>query len=113
MVKHTQTICRLLPTNCLSVFDHFVGLALNELNCVLEILKMTWCVAVGCCNNSFKKNIIKGISFYQLPKNKNLKKKMASKYQGSEFTKKSIKICHWHFEGCFKRDLEVIQINSS
>ena len=38
---------------------------------------------------------------------------MASKYQGSEFTKKSIKICHWHFEGCFKRDLEVIQINSS
>ena len=32
MVKHTQTICRLLPTNCLSVFDHFMGLALNELN---------------------------------------------------------------------------------
>ena len=33
MVKHTQTICRLLPTNCLSVFDHFVGLALKGLNC--------------------------------------------------------------------------------
>ena len=32
MVKHTQIICRLLPTNCLSVFDHFMGLALNELN---------------------------------------------------------------------------------
>ena len=32
MVKHTQTICRLLPTNCLSVFDHFVGLALKELS---------------------------------------------------------------------------------
>ena len=29
MVKHTQTICRLLSTNCLSVFDHFVGLALK------------------------------------------------------------------------------------
>ena len=28
MVKHTQTIRRLLPTNCLSVFDHFVRLAL-------------------------------------------------------------------------------------
>ena len=27
MVKHTQTIRRLLPTNYLSVFDHFVGLA--------------------------------------------------------------------------------------
>ena len=31
MVKHTQTIRRLLPTNCLSVFDHFVELALKEL----------------------------------------------------------------------------------
>ena len=30
-VKHTQTIHRLLPTNCLSVFDHFVGLALKRL----------------------------------------------------------------------------------
>ena len=29
MVKHTQTIRRLMPTNCLSVFDHFVGLALK------------------------------------------------------------------------------------
>ena len=27
MVKHTQTIRREKPTNCLSVFDHFVGLA--------------------------------------------------------------------------------------
>ena len=26
MVKHTQTIRRLLPTNFLSMFDHFVGL---------------------------------------------------------------------------------------
>ena len=25
MIKHTQTIRRLLPTNCLSLFDHFVG----------------------------------------------------------------------------------------
>ena len=31
MVKHTQAICRPLPTNCLCVFDHFVGLALKEL----------------------------------------------------------------------------------
>ena len=34
MVKHTQTICRLLPTNCLSVFDHFVKLALKGLKFV-------------------------------------------------------------------------------
>ena len=32
MVKHTQTIRRLLPTNYLSVFDHFARLALNGLN---------------------------------------------------------------------------------
>ena len=31
MVKHTQTIRRQQPTNCLSVLDHFVGLALKEL----------------------------------------------------------------------------------
>ena len=32
MVKHTQTNRRLLPTNCLSVFNYFVGLALKGLN---------------------------------------------------------------------------------
>ena len=31
MVKHTQTIRRLLPTNCLSVFDQFVGMTLKGL----------------------------------------------------------------------------------
>ena len=31
MVKHTQTIRRILPMKCLSVFNHFVGLALKEL----------------------------------------------------------------------------------
>ena len=31
MVKHTQTIRRQQPTNCLSDFDHFVNLALKEL----------------------------------------------------------------------------------
>ena len=31
MVKHTQIICRLFPMNCLSVFDHFVGLVLKGL----------------------------------------------------------------------------------
>ena len=39
MVKRTQTIRRLLPTNCLSVFDHFVGLALKRSNTKLLILK--------------------------------------------------------------------------
>ena len=31
MVKHTQIIRRQQATNCLSVFDHFVGLALKGL----------------------------------------------------------------------------------
>ena len=31
MVKHTQAIRWLLPRNYLSVFDHFVGLALKGL----------------------------------------------------------------------------------
>ena len=31
MVKHTQTIHRLLLTNCLSVFDYLVGLMLKGL----------------------------------------------------------------------------------
>ena len=35
MVKHTQTIRRLLPTNCLSAFDYFVGLTLEGLNNLL------------------------------------------------------------------------------
>ena len=32
MVKHTQTIRRQNPTNCLSLFDHFVELMLKGLN---------------------------------------------------------------------------------
>ena len=32
MVKHTQTISRQQQANCLSVFDHFVGLGLKGLN---------------------------------------------------------------------------------
>ena len=31
ILEHTQTICRLIPTNCFSVFEHFVGLALKAL----------------------------------------------------------------------------------
>ena len=31
MIKHTQKIRRLEPTNCFSLSDYFVGLALKEL----------------------------------------------------------------------------------
>ena len=36
MVKHTQTIRRKIPTNCLSVFNHFVGLALKGVELTLK-----------------------------------------------------------------------------
>ena len=36
MVKHTQTIRQQLPTNCLSVFDHFVILVLKGLIQIFE-----------------------------------------------------------------------------
>ena len=38
MVKYTQTTRRLFPTNCLSVFDHFVGLALKGLNFLTQVI---------------------------------------------------------------------------
>ena len=34
MAKHTQTIPRQQPTNCLSVFDHFAGLAFKGLSLI-------------------------------------------------------------------------------
>ena len=37
MVKHTQTIRRLLSTNSVSVFDHVVGLALKGLIYLLSL----------------------------------------------------------------------------
>ena len=37
MVKHTQTIRWQIPTNCLSVFDHFVGLAIKGLKHVMML----------------------------------------------------------------------------
>ena len=38
MVKYTQTICRQLTTNSLSVFDYFMGLAFTRLGLVSIIL---------------------------------------------------------------------------
>ena len=59
MALHTQTISRLLPTNCLSILDHFVGLALKGLRMA--------CVPLICavCPLSFKiptrRNIFKSL----------------------------------------------------
>ena len=41
MIKHTQTICWLLMSTCLSVFDHFVGLRLKGLRVTKILEKQT------------------------------------------------------------------------
>ena len=41
MIKYTQTIRRLLPTNCLSVLDHSMRLALKGLKCLSLYWKTT------------------------------------------------------------------------
>ena len=72
-------------------------------------LKIFWCVAVGCSKNSFKKNGIKGISFYQLPKHENFKKRLLENIKRVNLPKYR-SICHLHFEdGCFKQYLELTQ----
>ena len=39
MVKHTQTIRQQKPTNCLSVTDHFKGLALKGSRLLIEVIE--------------------------------------------------------------------------
>ena len=53
MGKHTQIIRRLLPTNYLSVFGHFVGLALKGLKNVTFLFTVVniffFSVILYCC----------------------------------------------------------------
>ena len=68
---------------------------------------MTWCVAVGCSSNSFKKNRVKGLRFFQLPRNESLKKRWLHNIR-RENLPKNPSVCELHFEeNCFKRDLQV------
>ena len=68
MVKHTQTIRRQQPTNCSSVFDHFVGLA-------IKILK-TWMPHKQADLGTFKTSMVK---FQQL------KSSIIGIWQGPEY----------------------------
>ena len=52
MDKHTETIRRLLLTSCLSVFDHFVGLAVEGLIWWLKKLMFGLSVAEACSEPS-------------------------------------------------------------
>ena len=58
MVKHTQTICRLLPTNCLCAFDHFLGLAFKRLSHVEDDSSITCTTEKG--NSFISKEIEEG-----------------------------------------------------
>ena len=61
MVKHTQTICRLLRTNCLSVFDHFVGMTVKGLKSdIVEINTYIYWIRWI----SVKINIVSDIEYY-------------------------------------------------
>ena len=44
MVEHTQIILRLLPTNGLNLFDHFIGLALKR---SISKYFMPFCLILG------------------------------------------------------------------
>ena len=68
---------------------------------------MTWCVAVDCSSNSFTKNRVKGLRFFQLPKNEILKKRWLQNIKRENLPKNPT-VCELHFEeNCFKRDLQV------
>ena len=58
MVKHTQTICRLLPSNCLCAFDHFLGLAFKRLSHVEDDSSITCTTEKG--NSFISKEIEEG-----------------------------------------------------
>ena len=63
MVKRTQTIRRLLPTNCLSVFNHFVRLPLKGLTIAVRILPF---------KNKKEKWLLYDVSFIFFPGEKSL-----------------------------------------
>ena len=58
MVKRTQTIRRLLPKNCLSMFDHFVGLALKGLKKVLNQYFVSRTAEIICCYDILENTIL-------------------------------------------------------
>ena len=53
MIKHTETIRRQQPTNCSSVFDHFVKLVLKRLNTLLAIYNISWQLLLACCDDLY------------------------------------------------------------
>ena len=57
MVKHSQTIRRQKPTNCLSVFDHFVECALK--GCTIEVKSVLTNLLQSLVSMFFDKRVVK------------------------------------------------------
>ena len=124
MVKHTQTIRRLLPTNCLSVFDPFEGLVLEGLKAFpsdgtsvmtgsnggvaaklreyknLKILLFVYCLshrlALACAHSSNRVTFLKDfkLTFIQLWALKKLTKEV-NVYLKTTYLKTTHKIHNW------------------
>ena len=63
---------------------------------------MSYCGAVGCSNNSFRKNREKGTSFYSFLEDDTLKQKWIQNIKRVNLPNDP-KVCHYHFESsCFK-----------
>ena len=70
MVRHTQTIRRLLSTNCLSVFEHFVRLALKGLK--IQFPKVvSYRNYKNLSNDVFLKSLNSELSKYSFPPDQN------------------------------------------
>ena len=63
MAKHTQVIRQLLPKNCLSLFDHFVGLALKGLILFDAIPNDAFCLRYCPVANCKGGSIIAGVGW--------------------------------------------------
>ena len=61
MVKQTKTIRRLLPTNCLSVFNHFVGLTLKGFKYASDTAQLA-SIYFFKCNNGDSRKICSNVS---------------------------------------------------
>ena len=66
MVKHTQIIRRLLPTNCLRVFDHFVGSAVKGISDIILIVWVVWVTIEVSMTFSFNFTTMNGSSWVMM-----------------------------------------------
>ena len=66
MVRHTQTIRRLLPTICLSVFDHFVRLRFKSLKSPLDQIAFVTEAHLGPFKTSMMKRFLEAVNGFQV-----------------------------------------------